>query len=116
MFGVVRAPLRAIACVLWILCVLPFVLVSFSLRWRLMHAWWIQRFFRGSLWILGISYSLKGFVWQTMDEAPRFPRLAQFLEHWRREIDAVIHSIRIAHADWVGPTEIRPIDGEFRLS
>ena len=60
MFGVVRAPLRAIACVLWILCVLPFVLVSFSLRWRRMHAWWIQRFFRGSLWILGISYSLKG--------------------------------------------------------
>ena len=58
---------------------------------------------------------LQSFVWQTMDEAPKFPRLAQFLDHWRREIDAVIHSIRIAHADWVGPTEIRPIDGEFRL-
>nr|WP_070958528.1 hypothetical protein [Hyphomonas sp. Mor2] len=59
---------------------------------------------------------LQSFVWQCMDEAPRFPRLAQFLDHWRREIDAVIHSIRIAHADWVGPTEIRPIDGEFRLN
>ena len=59
---------------------------------------------------------LQTFVWQTMDTAPRFPRLAQFLDHWRQEIDAVIHSIRIAHADWVGPTEIRPIDGEFRLS
>ncbi|NQY98551.1 MAG: hypothetical protein HRT82_15470 [Henriciella sp.] len=58
---------------------------------------------------------LQSFVWQTMDEAPRFPRLAQFLDHWRREIDAVIHSSRIAHADWVGPTEIRPVDGEFHL-
>ena len=59
---------------------------------------------------------LQTFVWQTMDTAPRFPRLAQFLEHWRQEIDAIIHSIRIAHADWIGPTEIRPIDGEFRLN
>ena len=59
---------------------------------------------------------LQSFVWQTMDTAPRFPRLAQFLDHWRQEIDAVIHSIRIAHADWVGPTEIRPIAGEFRLT
>lgn len=59
---------------------------------------------------------LQSFVWQTLDEAPRFPRLAHFLEHWRREIDAVIHSIRIAHADWIGPTEIRAIDGELRLN
>ncbi len=59
---------------------------------------------------------LQSFVWQTMDEAPRFPRLAQFLDHWRREIDAVIHSIRIAHTDWIGPTEFRPVDGEFRLT
>lgn len=58
---------------------------------------------------------LQSFVWQTMDEAPKFPRLAHFLDHWRREIDAVIHSIRIAHADWVGPTEIRGVDHEFRL-
>ena len=58
---------------------------------------------------------LQSFVWQTMDEAPKFPRLAHFLDHWRREIDAVIHSIRIAHADWLGPTEIRAVDGEFLL-
>ncbi|MEO0451119.1 MAG: protein usg [Pseudomonadota bacterium] len=58
---------------------------------------------------------LQSFVWQTLDEAPKFPRLAQFLDHWRREIDAVIHSVRIAHADWVGPTEIRAVDGAFRL-
>ena len=27
---------------------------------------------------------LQTFVWQTMDVAPRYPRLAQFLDHWRR--------------------------------
>ena len=59
---------------------------------------------------------LQSFVWQTTDVAPSFPRLVQFLEHWRREIDAVIHSIRIAHADWIGPAEIRSVDGEFKLN
>ncbi|MEL7487647.1 MAG: Usg family protein, partial [Pseudomonadota bacterium] len=40
---------------------------------------------------------LRSFLWQTMDKAPEFPRLAQFLDHWRREIDALIHSIQVAH-------------------
>lgn len=59
---------------------------------------------------------LQSFVWQCMDEAPKFPRLAQFLDHWRREIDAVIHSIHVAHADWVGPAEFRAVNKEFRLN
>lgn len=59
---------------------------------------------------------LQTFVWQTLDTAPRFPRLARFLDHWRREIDAMIHSIRIAHADWAGPSEWRALDGELRLN
>lgn len=58
---------------------------------------------------------LQSFVWQTLDQAPKYPRLAQFLDHWRREIDAVIHSIRIAHQDWVGPAEVRAINGELKL-
>ena len=59
---------------------------------------------------------LQSFVWQTLDTAPQFPRLAQFLEHWRLEIEAAIHSIRIAHADWVGPAEIRAVNGVLRLN
>lgn len=42
---------------------------------------------------------LQSFVWQTWDRAPAYPRLKRFLDHWRREIDAVIHSIAVAHAD-----------------
>lgn len=39
---------------------------------------------------------LQSFVWQTLDLPPRFPRILAFLDHWRREIDAVIHSVRLA--------------------
>lgn len=58
---------------------------------------------------------LQSFVWQTVDNAPQFPRLHQFLDHWRREIEAIIHSIRVAHADWIGPRTVAFVDGEFRL-
>lgn len=59
---------------------------------------------------------LQSFVWQTLDTAPAFPRLNRFLDHWRREIEAVIHSIRVAHAGLVRPAELRAVDGEYRLN
>jgi len=59
---------------------------------------------------------LQSFSWQTIDSAPRFPRLAAFLEHWRRDVKAMIHSIKIAHSDWAGPTAIRRVDGVLRLN
>lgn len=58
---------------------------------------------------------LQTFLWQTYDLAPRFPRLSGFLDHWRREIEAVIHSVRVAHADLVQPAHWRHADGVFRL-
>ena len=42
---------------------------------------------------------LQTFMWQTLDVAPRFPRVSQFLDFWRREIEAVIHSVRVAHGE-----------------
>ncbi|MCG8441898.1 MAG: usg protein [Caulobacterales bacterium] len=40
---------------------------------------------------------LQSFIWQTHDFAPRFPRIEKFLDFWRREIDAAIHSVNITH-------------------
>lgn len=54
---------------------------------------------------------LQLFVWQEYDVAPGFPVLQQFLEHWRREIDAALHSIRVAHQQLIGPAEWRRGDG-----
>jgi len=58
---------------------------------------------------------LQSFAWQTIDAGPRFPKLVTFLEHWRKEVRAMIHSIRIAHSDWIGPTDFRNVDGVLRL-
>jgi len=50
---------------------------------------------------------LQSFLWQTYDRAPEFPRLKRFLDHWRREIEAVIHSVNVAHAGAIRPATWR---------
>ncbi|MCW5724220.1 MAG: usg protein [Maricaulaceae bacterium] len=58
---------------------------------------------------------LQSFLWQTYDIAPRYPRLTRFLDFWRREIVAVIHTVRVAHAGLVRPAEWRGADIELRM-
>lgn len=58
---------------------------------------------------------LQLFVWQEYDLAPDFPVLFDFIDHWNREIEAALHSIRIAHDQLVRPTEWRAAHGELRL-
>lgn len=51
---------------------------------------------------------LQEFLWQTLDEAPEFPRIHRFLDFWRREIDAVIHSVRVScQGGLVAPARVR---------
>lgn len=59
---------------------------------------------------------LQTFVWQRDDLAPHFPLLEKFLDHWRREIEAPLHSVRVACAALIKPAELRYADGEFRLN
>jgi uncharacterized protein Usg len=54
---------------------------------------------------------LQLFVWQECDLAPDFPMLFEFLDHWRREIEAALHSVRIWHEGMIRPTEWRAVDG-----
>ena len=49
---------------------------------------------------------LQSFVWQTLDLAPRYPRIHQFLDYWRREIDAVIHSVQLATGETLAPPRV----------
>ena len=51
------------------------------------------------------------FTWQEYDAAPDFPVLFDFLDHWRREIEAEIQSVRIAHESQIRPASWRPADG-----
>ena len=50
---------------------------------------------------------LQSFVWQTLDLAPAYPRIHRFLDFWRREIDAVIHSVQLATGETLAPGRIQ---------
>jgi uncharacterized protein Usg len=53
---------------------------------------------------------LQSFVWQTLDLAPSYPRIHRFLNFWRREIDAVIHSVQLATGETLAPAKIQSTD------
>ena len=59
---------------------------------------------------------LQQFVMQQYDVAPSFPELDRFLAFWRREIDAVLHSVRVAHKHLIGPQEWRAVDGIITIN
>jgi uncharacterized protein Usg len=58
---------------------------------------------------------LQLYVWQDYDVAPGFPSLRGFLDHWQREIDGVLHSVRVAHQHLISPAEWRAVDGIIYL-
>ncbi|TPE58488.1 protein usg [Sandaracinobacter neustonicus] len=68
-----------------------------------------------SYWMPDHPSLLQQYIWQSWDLAPSFPELARFLEHWRREIEATIHAIRVAHRDLISPAEFRAVDGVLTL-
>jgi len=49
------------------------------------------------------------------DLAPDFPVLFEFLDHWHREIDAALHSVRIAHDQLIRPSEWRAVNGVISI-
>ncbi|MBI1252202.1 MAG: Usg family protein [Alphaproteobacteria bacterium] len=53
---------------------------------------------------------IQSFMWQTLDLAPQYPRITKFLDFWRAEIDAVIHSVRVGASDALGPAPLRRVD------
>ncbi|HEX8899845.1 hypothetical protein [Vitreimonas sp.] len=53
---------------------------------------------------------LQSFMWQTLDLAPSYPRIHKFLDYWRREIDAVIHSVRLATGETIAPPKLNTAD------
>src|SRR5688500_20233799 len=50
---------------------------------------------------------LQLFIWQHYDVAPQFPVLRDFLDHWRREVEAALHSVRVAHNRQIGRASCR---------
>ncbi len=58
---------------------------------------------------------LQEFIWQELDLAPKFPVLHKFLDFWKAELDAKLHSVRVAHCELITPSEFRALDGKLIL-
>jgi uncharacterized protein Usg len=58
---------------------------------------------------------LQTYVWQNYDLYPEFPALNRFLNFWLEQLDGPLHSITVAHASLIKPTDIRVVDGVWRL-
>lgn len=58
---------------------------------------------------------LQTYVWQNYDLCPDFPELNQFLCFWQKSIEGVLHTVTVAHSRLIRPSEIKAIDGVFRL-
>lgn len=56
---------------------------------------------------------IQSFTWQTLDLAPKYPRIMKFLDFWKAEIEAVIHSVRIGAGELLGPAPIRRVDAVY---
>ena len=59
---------------------------------------------------------LQQFLIQQYDVAPRFPVLRDYLDFWHREIEAVLHSVQVAHKHMIGPAEWRAVDGVITIN
>ncbi|MBT3332350.1 MAG: Usg family protein [Rhodospirillaceae bacterium] len=58
---------------------------------------------------------LQTYLWQEYDLAPRFPRLHEFLDFWEQNLDGPVHSVRVASAKLVTPSDYRHLEGECLL-
>jgi uncharacterized protein Usg len=59
---------------------------------------------------------LQTFVWQDYDLFPQFPVLSKFLAFWQRELEGPLHSVTVAHARLIKPSDFRAVTGEFYLN
>jgi len=50
-----------------------------------------------------------------LERLARFPEVSRFLDFWRRQIVAPLHSVRVASAALTRPAELRYADGQFVL-
>lgn len=58
---------------------------------------------------------LQSFIWQHLDLAPDYPKMFEFIEFWKNEIEGPLHSVRFSHRTLIAPNEWRNVTGEFSI-
>jgi uncharacterized protein Usg len=57
---------------------------------------------------------LQEFLWQQYDLFPEFPKLEKFLDFWAEKIEGPLHSVTVAHARLIRPTELTALRSATR--
>lgn len=58
---------------------------------------------------------LQTYIWQSLDLAPSFPRLHEFLDFWEREIDGPLYAVKVAGSEILSPAHTRHVDHSMML-
>ncbi len=58
---------------------------------------------------------LQSFIWQELDQAPKFPVLNKFLQFWQTNLDGKLHSVRVAARGLFSDAELKHTGTEFTL-
>ena len=58
---------------------------------------------------------LQSYIWQELDIAPKFPVLSKFLTFWEKEIEGKLHSVKVASAKLIVPTQFTFCKGELNI-
>ena len=56
---------------------------------------------------------LQSYIWQALDQAPRYPELHKFLAFWEKNLEGRLHSVRVASSEIIKPPQIRDNASQF---
>ena len=59
---------------------------------------------------------LQTYIWQDYDLHPKFPKLMGFLDFWETKLEGKLYRVKVAHSRLLRPSEIKLVDGQFRLN
>ena len=66
-------------------------------------------------WMPDYENILQLFMWQFQDLPPRFPKAHNFLNHWHKNIDAIIKEIYLDCAGRYKQVQFNPADDIFKI-
>jgi len=58
---------------------------------------------------------LQTYIWQSLDLAPSFPKLHEFLDFWEHEIDGPLYAVKVAGSEILSPARSRHVDHSLVL-
>ena len=66
-------------------------------------------------WMPDFPNVLQSFVWQQYDMPPEFPELHRFLNFWKQNIDATLHTVQVACSESMASKAVRNADAVYRI-